>query len=95
MSKWRTWAEGCSCGFDLGDDLPPLLDLRFADDILSDISFDIFFDILYDILETGCLSQNGLSQNGISDHMIWMLSKLYEGQSAEVRGFGDLAAIFP
>ena len=34
MSKWRTWAEGCSCGFDLGDDLPPLLDLRFADDIL-------------------------------------------------------------
>ena len=34
MSKWRTWAEGCSFGFDLGDDLPPLLDLRFADDIL-------------------------------------------------------------
>ena len=34
MSKWRTWAEGCSFGFDLGDGLPPLLDLRFADDIL-------------------------------------------------------------
>ena len=34
MSKWRTWAEGCAFGFDLGDDLPPLLDLRFADDIL-------------------------------------------------------------
>ena len=34
MSKWRAWAEGCSFGFDLGDGLPPLLDLRFADDIL-------------------------------------------------------------
>ena len=34
MSKWRTWAEGRSFGFDLGDDLPPLLDLRFADDML-------------------------------------------------------------
>ena len=34
MSKWRRWAEGCSFGFDLGDGLPPLLDLRFADDIL-------------------------------------------------------------
>ena len=32
MSKWRTWAEGCSFGFDLGDGLPPLLDLRFADE---------------------------------------------------------------
>ena len=34
MSKWRTWADGCSFGFDFGDGLPPLLDLRFADDIL-------------------------------------------------------------
>ena len=34
MSKWRTWAEGRSFGFALGDDLPPLLDLRFADDML-------------------------------------------------------------
>ena len=34
MSKWRTWAEGCSFGFDFGDGLPPLVDLRFADDIL-------------------------------------------------------------
>ena len=34
MSTWRRWAEGCSFGFDLGDGLPPLLDLRFADDIL-------------------------------------------------------------
>ena len=34
MSKWRAWAEGCSFGFDLGDGLPPLLDLRFAEDIL-------------------------------------------------------------
>ena len=34
MSKWRTWAEGYSFGFDLGDGLPSLLDLRFADDIL-------------------------------------------------------------
>ena len=34
MSKWRTWAEGYSFGFDFGDGLPPLLDLRFADDIL-------------------------------------------------------------
>ena len=25
MSKWRTWAEGCSFGFDLDDGLPPLL----------------------------------------------------------------------
>ena len=32
--KWRTWAEGYSFGFDLGDGLPSLLDLRFADDIL-------------------------------------------------------------
>ena len=34
MSEWRTWAEGYSFGFDLGDGLPSLLDLRFADDIL-------------------------------------------------------------
>ena len=33
MLKWRTWAEGCSFGFDFGDGLPPLLDLRFAVDI--------------------------------------------------------------
>ena len=32
--EMRTWAEGCSFGFDFGDDLPPLLDLRFADAIL-------------------------------------------------------------
>ena len=29
--KWRTWAETCSFGFDLGDGLPPLLDLKFAE----------------------------------------------------------------
>ena len=34
MSRWRACAEGCSFGFGLGDGLPPLLDLRFADDIL-------------------------------------------------------------
>ena len=34
MSKWRRWAEGCSFGFGLGDGLPPLLDLKFVDDIL-------------------------------------------------------------
>ena len=34
MSKWRRWAGGCSFGFDLGDGLPPLFDLKFADDIL-------------------------------------------------------------
>ena len=34
MSRWRTWAEGCSFGFDLGDGLPPLLDFRCEDDIL-------------------------------------------------------------
>ena len=34
MSRWRAWAESCSFGFDLGDGLPPFLDLRFADDIL-------------------------------------------------------------
>ena len=34
MSKGQTWAEGCSYGFDLGGDLPPFLDLRFADDML-------------------------------------------------------------
>ena len=34
MSKWRRWAEACSFGFDLGDGLPPLLDVRFAHDIL-------------------------------------------------------------
>ena len=31
--KWRTWAETCSFGFDLGDGLPPLLDLTFADEV--------------------------------------------------------------
>ena len=35
MSKWRAWAAGRSSGFDLGDDLPPLLDLRFADGTLT------------------------------------------------------------
>ena len=34
MSKWRACAEGSSFGFDLGDGLPPLLDLRLADDML-------------------------------------------------------------
>ena len=34
MSKWRRSAEGCSFGFDLGDGLPPLLEFKFADDIL-------------------------------------------------------------
>ena len=33
MSKWRTYAEGCSFGFDLGDGLPPLSEFRFAADI--------------------------------------------------------------
>ena len=32
MLKCRAWAEGCLFGFDLGDGLPPLLDLRFADE---------------------------------------------------------------
>ena len=34
MSAWRRNAETKRCGFDLGDNMPPLLDLRFADDIL-------------------------------------------------------------
>ena len=29
---------------------------------------------------------NALHAQGISDHMIWVLSKLYEGQSGELRG---------
>ena len=34
MSAWRRNAETKRCGFDLGDTMPSLLDLRFADDIL-------------------------------------------------------------
>ena len=34
MSAWRRNAETKGCGFDLGDTMPSLLDLRFADDIL-------------------------------------------------------------
>ena len=34
MSAWRRNAETKRCGFDLGDKMPSLLDLRFADDIL-------------------------------------------------------------
>jgi len=37
---------------------------------------------------------NALRAQGISDHMIWMLSTLYEDQSGEVRGKWG-AAIFP
>ena len=33
ISQWRTWAEGCSFGFGLGDGLPPLLECTFAHDI--------------------------------------------------------------
>ena len=32
---------------------------------------------------------------GISDHMIWMRSKLYEGQSGEVRGKWESSRNFP
>ena len=34
MSAWRQNAETRKCGFDLGDNMAFLLDLRFADDIL-------------------------------------------------------------
>ena len=34
MSAWRRNAETKGCGFDFGDTMPSLLDLRFADDIL-------------------------------------------------------------
>ena len=34
MSAWRRNSETKGCGFDLGDTMPSLLDLRFADDIL-------------------------------------------------------------
>ena len=38
---------------------------------------------------------NALRAQGISDHMIWMLSKLYEGQSGEVRGKWGSSRNFP
>ena len=38
---------------------------------------------------------NALRAKGISDHMIWMLSKLYEGQSGEVRGNWGSSRNFP
>ena len=34
MRKWRLDVEHAQCGIDLQDDLPKLLDLRFANDIL-------------------------------------------------------------
>ena len=34
MKDWRAWAEGNGWGIDFHDGYPPLLDLRFADDIL-------------------------------------------------------------
>ena len=34
MQDWRAWAEGNGWGIDFHDGYPPLLDLRFADDIL-------------------------------------------------------------
>ena len=34
MSAWRQNAETRKCGFDLGDNIAFLLDLRFADDVL-------------------------------------------------------------
>ena len=34
MSAWRRIAETKGCGFDLGDTMPSLLDLCFADGIL-------------------------------------------------------------
>ena len=34
MQDWRSWAEGNGWGIDFHDGYPPLLDLRFADDIL-------------------------------------------------------------
>ena len=38
---------------------------------------------------------NALRAQGISDNMIWMLSKLYEGQSGEVRGKCGSSRNFP
>ena len=38
---------------------------------------------------------NALRAQGISDHMIWMLSKLYEGQSGEVQGKWGSSRNFP
>ena len=41
------------------------------------------------------LELNVLRAQDISDHMIWMLSKLYEGQSGEVRGKWGSSRNFP
>ena len=38
---------------------------------------------------------NASRAQGISDHMIWKLSKLYEGQSGEVRGKWESSRNFP
>ena len=39
--------------------------------------------------------RNSLRAQGISDHMIWMLSTLYEGNPQKCVASGDLAVIFP
>ena len=96
MSKWRTWAEGCSFGFDLGDDLPPLLDLRFADDILifarSSHEIMTLLDKLVEFLgdaglklnaEKNCVDTNTSPATTVFDYFDW---SHYQGKG---RGIGS------
>ena len=84
MSKWRTWAEGCSFGFALGDGLPPLLDLRFADDIFifarSSQEIMTLLDKLVQLLgdaglklnaEKNCVDHNRSSTTTVLDNLDW------------------------
>ena len=72
MQDWRAWAEGNGWGIDFHDGYPPLLDLRFADDILifSDSAegriiagcFD--YNIGYDRFETKCFENSHVDNRG-------------------------------
>ena len=62
MRDWRAWAEGNGWGIDFHDGYPPLLDLRFADDILIFSETAETAALLLDALITA-LDKTGLKLN--------------------------------
>ena len=69
MKDWRAWAEGNGWGIDFHDGYPPLLDLRFADDILIFSGTAEGAALLLDALIT-ILDNTGLKLNA-SMTVIW------------------------